>query len=216
VSINDRDEPANPAVRAKLKLLPLFVGGEPGPRDIEHSILTFTGRRFWPLQPVAGDVAIVDIAHALANLCRYTGHVRKFYSVAQHSVLVSRIVPPEYALEGLLHDASEAYLADIASPVKRQLPWYKEHEVRLEGVIAYALGTRYPNPKAVKEADVVLYATERRDLMPPSTEGGWPQGVVPLDEVIDPWPPSLAEAVFLDRYHYLASASCRSLLNCPA
>lgn len=68
---------------------------------------TYTGRRFWPLDPVAGDIEIMDIAHALSNQCRYAGHTRFHYSVAQHSVQVSENVAPEHALWGLLHDAPD-------------------------------------------------------------------------------------------------------------
>ena len=80
-----------------------------------------TGHIF-PLDPDPSDIDIQDIAHALSNNCRWTGHVKSFYSVGQHSVLVSQIVEPENALAGLLHDASEAYLSDIARPVKYSEP----------------------------------------------------------------------------------------------
>jgi uncharacterized protein len=84
-------------------------------------ILTYTGRRFSPLAPRPEDVCIEDIAHALANKCRFTGHTQRFYSVAEHSVLVQSLVSPPYGLAALLHDAAEAYLPDIASPIKRSV-----------------------------------------------------------------------------------------------
>ena len=59
---------------------------------------TYTGRQFWPIDPRANEVHIEDIAHALSMMCRYNGHCRTFYSVAEHSVLVSQHVPPEHAL----------------------------------------------------------------------------------------------------------------------
>src|ERR1017187_10636100 len=77
------------------------------------SITTFSGIHFWPLLPNPADIRIEDIAHALSNQCRFAGHAREFYSVAEHSVRVSQLCPPEDALWGLLHDASEAYLTDV-------------------------------------------------------------------------------------------------------
>src|ERR1039457_118422 len=82
---------------------------------------TFSGLRFWPLDPNPEKILIDDIAHALAHQCRFGGHASRFYSVAEHSVHVSRLCPPEDALWGLLHDASEAYLVDLPRPLK-QLP----------------------------------------------------------------------------------------------
>lgn len=176
-------------------------------RNIEHSILTYTGRRFYPLQPAKEEVDIRDIAHALSNLCRYTGHTRSFYSIAQHCVLVSREVPEEHALTALLHDAGEAYLADIASPVKKQeeMAPYRKYEAALEKVIAEAFRLPFPFPACVKEADLRLYATERRDLMPHSTNGGWPKQQ-PLDQKIETWWPDLAKSMFVQRYYELERA----------
>ena len=99
-------------------------------------IQTFTGRMFWPIDPQPDEVDIEDIAHALSNVCRFCGHTREFYSVAQHSVLVSEIVPAAFALEGLLHDATEAYISDVARPVKPYLTNYKEIEINLYRAIA--------------------------------------------------------------------------------
>src|SRR5690242_720613 len=113
-------------------------------------IRTYTGRAFSPLDPNPDDIVIEDIAHALSLNCRFTGHVRWHYSVAQHSVLCSEIVPSEYALTALLHDASEAYLSDIARPIKQQ-PDFGDTYLRYEGALERAIAERfsldYPFPK---------------------------------------------------------------------
>src|SRR5688500_14252940 len=87
-------------------------------------IRTYTGKEFYPLKPELDKIDIEDIAHALSNLCRFTGHTKQFYSVAQHSVLASEFVRvydnPHLNLFVLLHDASEAYICDISRPLKVQ------------------------------------------------------------------------------------------------
>lgn len=128
-------------------------------------IQTFTGRKFWPIEPAAEDVCIEDIAHALALKCRFAGHCREFYSVAQHSVLVASLVQPVDALWALLHDAGEAYFADIPRPVKRSLPIFKDIERGIMNVVCEAFGLPQEQPQSVTHADAVLLATEARDLM---------------------------------------------------
>src|SRR5208282_36416 len=99
----------------------------------DEYIETYSGKRFNLLLPQEFD--LTDIAHALANNCRYTGHVRQRYSVAEHSVLVSLIMEDQQLgnpFEGLMHDAHEAYIGDMASPWKRLIPQYCEHEARIE------------------------------------------------------------------------------------
>lgn len=151
--------------------------------------------------PVATPLRIEVIAHSLANQCRYTGHCNRFYSVAQHSVLVSQIVPPELALTGLLHDAAEAVLGDVARPLKQMLPEFKELEDRIEGIIFHQWGIPQPLPQEVKDADMVMLATERRDLMEEQqTEWGPTVGYEPLAETIMPWSPGEARWRFWDRY----------------
>lgn len=175
--------------------------------DLLPTIQTAAGEYFPLLAPRAEDINIGDIAHALSNLCRFTGHTREFYSVAQHSVLVSYAVPAEDALAALLHDASEAYLGDVSSPLKRLLPNYQEIETRvMEAVLtAFRLPTFIPD--TVKVADRVLLATEKRDLMPPSdddeTEWALIAGVPLLRETIEPLPPRAARVRFLDRFAQL-------------
>ena len=81
---------------------------------------TFSGRQFWPMDPKPEDVCILDIANSLGKICRYNGHCKKFYSVAEHSYYVSKYVEPQNALWGLLHDASEAYMCDLIRPLKNE------------------------------------------------------------------------------------------------
>lgn len=165
-------------------------------------ILTSTGAHF-DFERMA-PINIRDIAHALAHQCRFTGHTRRFYSVAQHSVLVSHIVPPHLALHGLLHDAGEAYLGDVSRPLKRLLPDYRAIERRLEAVLWPHFGLSPELPPEVARADMVLLATERRDLMP-FTDDEWPDlaGVDPLPIPIDPWHPGRAFGAFWQRWNEL-------------
>lgn len=152
---------------------------------------------------------IEDIAHALSNLCRFTGHTREFYSVAEHSYYVSTIVPPQHALAGLLHDAAEAYLGDVSSPLKALLPDYKTLERQIEMQIFQTFDLPASLPAEVKHADLVMVATEKRDLMP-VTANQWPglaaRGIHPrADLVIRPWPPGQAKAFFLARFKELTT-----------
>jgi hypothetical protein len=160
---------------------------------------TYTGVQFWPLDPRPEEIQIEDIAHSLANQCRYAGHVQEFYSVAQHSVMVARIVPQEHALWGLLHDAAEAYLVDLPRPVKRYSRLGDEYRA-IEARLMIALCARFQlpsdEPEWVKRADDVLLMTEKRDLMP-NSPAKWRETAEPLEDVIVPWAPAKAKAQFL-------------------
>lgn len=169
-------------------------------------IQTRTGIAFPLLSAEPSDVHLQDIAHALSNLCRFTGHVTSFYSVAQHSVHVSHLVPPEYALAGLMHDATEAYLGDVSTPLKTLLPTYTAIEHNLERVIAQAFGLPWPAPAAqrtaIRQADLVALATERRDLLLPGpTWAPSLEAIRPDPECIEPASPREAYALFVLRYH---------------
>lgn len=168
-------------------------------------ISTFTGKHFDFINISADDICIKDIAQGLSNECRFAGQIDQFYSVAQHSVYVSQIVPQEYALEALLHDASEAYCKDLPSPLKALLPEYKAIEKKVQKVICY----KWDIPRAISDvvhyADLTVLATERRDL---EVDGDnfWPilDGVPPSDLItINPLLPIQARAMFIHRYNQL-------------
>lgn len=172
------------------------------------SILIQSGEYFHILYPHLSKYTIEDIAHGLSNLCRFTGHVRSFYSVAQHSVLVSRLVPDHLAIQGLMHDAAEAFLGDVASPLKQLLPEYKVIEKRVEDDIADRFGLPRGMDPEVKRADLIALATEKRDLMPVSENWPVPAGyhsVQPDVMPIKPWSPAFARFMFMRRYHELTS-----------
>lgn len=171
---------------------------------IHASILTSSGTFFDYLEPQKSQFSIVDIAHGLSHLCRFLGHTRVFYSVAQHSVLVSQIVPDEYALEGLLHDAPEAFIGDMVSPLKNILPGYRAIEHEIEKAVLSRFGITGPLHPSVKSADLIILATEMRDLLP-QTAGDWPilDGYPPLPWNIVPMSPVEAKAAFLERFNEL-------------
>lgn len=162
----------------------------------------FTGKMFWPLNPITEDIDIIDIAHALSNKCRYTGHTSKFYSVAQHSVLLALVVSDEYKLEALLHDATEAYLPDIASPIKEHFNGFKEIEERLHVAIADRFNLLWPLPREIKRLDKKILRDEKWVLM--HSQGRFLFGSTDRVGIpIVPWSPVDAEKEFLNAYDRL-------------
>lgn len=173
-------------------------------RNRDGQIVTFSGLLVCPFELRPEDVLIEDIAHALSNICRYTGHTSDFYSVAQHCLILSYRVPIEHAMTALLHDASEAYLVDVPSPLKPYFPNYREREAAIEQVIAERFGLPYPWPGIIKELDVEARGHEVRQLFPQGP--AWERN--PIPEGARPWPiwpelPKVAKTDFLERYHQL-------------
>lgn len=185
------------------------------------SILTYTGILFWPMDAKASEVRIEDVAHSLSNMCRFAGHIREFYSVAQHCCIVSNLVEvdkklsvPSQAflrLAGLLHDASEAYLVDIPRPIKQFLPEYKMMEHKLQLVIAEAFnigggvdGLFFDSP-IIKNADNLALAIEAKNLVNDS-QRLWTieaRAGKHRREKLIPWAPKKAEREFLKRFKQL-------------
>lgn len=132
-----------------------------------------SGIRFWALNPDIDMILIPDIAHALAFQCRFGGHTRRFYSVAQHCIMVSKLSEvdypnnPEVQLAGLLHDATEAYLVDLPRPIKNQMPIYKETEDKLALLIAQRFRLTPDAFTTVKKYDEQALALEANSLMAP-------------------------------------------------
>lgn len=159
----------------------------------------YSGARFYPMDPQPGEVSYIDIAHALGLLCRYGGHVDRFYSVAEHCVLMSEAVAPEHALAALLHDATEAYVVDVPRPLKRYLPDYKEIEQRVWFAIARRFSLELELPAEVKLADTRILLTERDTLMK-NTRYSWAQeDMEPLPVKVTGWGPRHAERNYTHR-----------------
>lgn len=176
-------------------------------------MVTASGRRFFPRLPDPADVCIEDVAHALSNICRFGGHVRSFYSVAQHSVIVSKMVPERLALYGLLHDAPEAYIGDMVRPLKRTIPEFQKVEAAVWSCILKAFelpDMSMADWEVVKHFDNVAIVTERRDLLPPIGNYRWAEdeSAVAADAVvIIPASPGRACFAFLERFAELRRAA---------
>lgn len=153
-------------------------------------IRTYTGLYMNVFEPTPDMICIVDISHALSHQCRFGGHISKFYSVAQHSVLCETCVCEKYKMEALLHDASEAYLMDIPTPIKARLNNYKEIENRLMKAISEKFNFQFPIPDAVKETDKKMLELEWEALI----IGGDP----PCNDFY--WKPQFADTIFLKHF----------------
>lgn len=169
-------------------------------------IQTFTGKRFYPADPRPDQIDIEDIARALSRICRFAGHCERFYSVAQHSVYVSGLVPPEHQLCALLHDATEAYLVDIPRPVKNLLTEYRVLEHRAWLAIAKRFDLPPIMPECVKDADNRMLLAEKDQLLKHSAAWNIPGKAAPVEIAVmdDTW----AHRFFMQRFDTLMG--CRN------
>jgi uncharacterized protein len=180
---------------------------------LEPFIATFTGGKAYPLGLRPEDLSIEDIAHSLSQLCRYNGHTSEFWSVAAHSLEVSRILEGRYPakskarlwLAGLLHDAGEAVLTDIPAPLKPMVINYSVWEQTVDLIIARKFGIRYPFPEVVREVDKDIVRTEVANFFPPNSEAWRRYGIESKQgfRELCPLSPRKAERLFLDRFHEL-------------
>jgi 5'-deoxynucleotidase YfbR-like HD superfamily hydrolase len=171
-------------------------------------IQTFTGRKFNFLNPDPQSISIEDIGQALSQQCRFSGHLRWSYSVAQHSVLCSLAVDtrsPIVKIQALMHDAQEAYVVDLPRPLKRcgKIVGYDE----IEEACWLAVAKRFDIPpkldSAVKEVDTRMMMTERRDLMSTSSENWATESFKPYSFRIEPWIQDYAKHRFIKRFFEL-------------
>lgn len=168
---------------------------------------TFSGAKVDFLNPDPKSICIEDIARGLSRVNRFVGQTTEPYTVAQHSVLASRLVPPHLAGCALLHDATEAYMGDCSRPLKQLLgKAWDEIENRLHQAITDAIGEAYYYSAQVKAVDDRLLITERNVLQPNHADWEWGEDIEPYspnDVPIVPWSAPLAEASFLERYRAL-------------
>lgn len=172
-------------------------------------IETYSGQKFYFMNPDPDDISIEDIAHSLGMQVRYTGHAQHFYSIAEHSILVSRLCRNQNKLWGLLHDASEAYLTDVATPVKAQLTNYKQIERNLMDAICLKFGIHNVMPEDVHACDMTALRVEAKQLM---HSGGrdWKinreNPTIPIiDWEFDLYSPSDAKDKFLETFYGLTT-----------
>lgn len=177
------------------------------------SIQLSCGRYFHYTSFGVRDIRIENIAASLAKLPRFTGHALYDYKVGQHSIIVSKIVEathPDLALAGLLHDATEAYINDLARPFKLLVPEYVEYEKsRLWPTVAARFDLPDVLPQVIKDADNIALVTERRDLMPIAPPGvhdewEWAAEIPRLPrriKAVEDW--RKVESMFMRRYRQL-------------
>lgn len=178
-------------------------------------IQTYKGIMFYPLDPRQEEIDIEDIAHSLSNQCRFSGHLKTFFSVAQHCVYVADWLqerfPHNYQLQlaGLLHDASEAYLVDLPRPIKNFSEigtYYRAAEHELMRVIGEKFGVDFFSDHTFPHwsyADNAVLLAEKRDLFPSQTVWKVLKGIKEYDVKIHPVSPFFAKTLFLERFRDL-------------
>lgn len=163
---------------------------------------TRSGGRFYPADPRADEVHIIDIASGLSKECRYGGQLEEMYSVAEHSILVASVLPDHLKLQGLLHDAPEAYLRDMVRPAKVLMPEYYALEAKAWAAVAARFGLPLELDPLVKQADNDVLLAEKAQLFAEDTSE-WSIKGTPADVFLHCWDYKAAEAEFLRYFHHL-------------
>ena len=171
------------------------------------TILLNSGNYFDLLRPHDSVFTIEDVAHGLSNVCRFAGQCDQFYSVAEHSYHVSFLVPPEDAFQGLMHDATEAFIGDVTKPLKDILPEYRVIERHIEAEVCARFAVTLPLPDSVKLADTQMLVAEQMVLMRNADAWYATRGAGPADVALHCWSPAEAKMNFLRRYTQLAPAT---------
>jgi len=178
---------------------------------MDHCILLQSGIRFDLENPTVDMICIEDIAHALGNICRFTGHTDRFYSVAQHSYIVAKMVPDPFKIWGLLHDAAEAYITDMNAPLKNLIgePYRLVEQSIMKVIIEKFNLVPKHEPSAVYLSDRALGYLELNQLIAPHpTDPTIPDYIMrALPRRIEPTKPKLAQEMFLFWYKILSEES---------
>lgn len=167
-------------------------------------IKTYTGKKFYPLDPSPEMLDEIDIAHALSLICRFTGHCKFHYSVAMHSILTSLLCEASHPINynfhlwGLLHDAAEAYISDVARGFKDD--YFKDIEHNIMNCVVEKFGL-FPSymPNEIKTADEIMLVTEGKQLLHNAEIETWNIGQQPIDIKIEEFKPKTVEELFLKR-----------------
>lgn len=167
-------------------------------------ILCQSGEYFDFTDPEGSNFTVNDVAHALSNICRFTGHAHRFYSVAEHSVHASRIVPEGFELEALVHDATEAFIGDVAKPLKMLLPDYQRLERRIERIVLSRFGIKDGLSAVVKRADMQMLKAEQEQAMLNHDRWHPIADLEPAEVELQFWTPEVARQKFCERYDELS------------
>lgn len=182
------------------------------PRTDDNWIPTFSGLRYWPTDPRPEDIRLLDIAHHLSNICRFTGATREHYSVAQHCVLMSYLpkMPNSLRMVALLHDAAEAYIGDFARPVKYLVPDMCQLDKLNTAAVEVAFGIHLePKRQEIREADLTMLVTERMQLLSVNFPTKRTERARPAANLhIRCWAPSEAKERYLKRFQELVYNQC--------
>ena len=157
---------------------------------------TFSGGRFWPLDPRPEDISIYDVAHSLAMMCRFNGHCIKFYSIAEHSCHIYDKTSKKNKRWAILHDAPESFVGDMVNPLKKFMPEFRTAEDKIMDLFCEKWGMPKKMPEEVHRLDRAIV---RDEIVNMKTHGDWSIPQEGIGAKIQCWSPERAEEEFLSR-----------------